>query len=69
MKDRINIGLLVDDLDNYFTAQCCCGAEIAAKELDANLYIIPGRYVGRPDGRYGSADYTYQYNTAYKLVS
>ena len=69
MKDRINIGLLVDDLDNYFSAQCCYGAQIAAEELDANLYIIPGRYIGRPDGRYGSSDYTYQYNTAYKLVS
>ena len=69
MTERIRIGFLVDDLDNYFTAQCCYGAEIAARELDADLYIIPGRYIGRPDGRYGTRDYTYQYNSAFKLIS
>ena len=38
---RLNIGLLIDDLDNYFSAQACKGAEFAAKVLDANLYIFP----------------------------
>jgi len=69
MEKRLNIGFLVDDLDNYFSAQCCKGAELAAKALDANLYILPGRYIGAPDSRYGFKDYEYQYNSVFRLVN
>ena len=40
MNRRINIGLVIDDIDNYFTNQAAIGAEQAAKVLDANLFIF-----------------------------
>ena len=66
---RLNIGLLIDDLDNNFSAQACKGAEFAAKVLDANLYIFPGHYIGKSDTRYQDKQYEYQYNSVYKLVN
>jgi len=69
MGKRLNIGFLVDDVNNYFTNQACRGAELAAKNLDANLYILPGRYIGEPDGKFGTKEYEYQYNSLFSLVS
>ncbi|MCQ2528398.1 MAG: GGDEF domain-containing protein [Saccharofermentans sp.] len=69
MNKRLNIGFLVDDLNNYFTNQACRGAELAAKNLDANLLIFPGRYIGEPDGKFGSKEYEYQYNSVFSLPS
>ena len=66
---RLNIGLLIDDLDNYFSAQACKGAEFAAKVLDANLYIFPGHYVGKSDNRYQDKQFEYQYNSVFKLIN
>ena len=66
---RLNIGLLIDDLDNNFSAQACKGAEFAAKVLDANLYIFPGHYIGKSDTRYQDKQYEYQYNSVFKLVN
>jgi len=65
--ERLNIGFLVDDLNNYFTNQACKGAEMAAQVLDANLFIYPGHYLGTPDGRYESTEFEYQYNTLFTL--
>ena len=64
---RLNIGLLIDDLDNNFSAQACKGAEFAAKVIDANLYIFPGHYIGKSDTRYQDKQYEYQYNSVFKL--
>lgn len=69
MKKRLNIGFLVDDLNNYFTNQACRGAELAAKNLDANLFLFPGRYIGEPDGKFGSKEYEYQYNSVFSFAS
>lgn len=66
---RLNIGLLIDDLDNNFSAQACKGAEFAAKVLDANLYIFPGHYIGKSDTRYQDKQYEYQYNSVFKLIN
>ncbi|MBR1798260.1 MAG: GGDEF domain-containing protein [Clostridiales bacterium] len=66
---RLNIGLLIDDLDNNFSAQACKGAEFAAKVLDANLFIFPGHYIGKSDARYQDKQYEYQYNSVFKLVN
>ncbi len=67
MGKRLNIGFLVDNLDNYFTSQACKGAELAAHMLDANLYIFPGHYIGKPDGRSEDIEYEYQYNSVFSL--
>ncbi|MCR4688744.1 MAG: GGDEF domain-containing protein [Saccharofermentans sp.] len=69
MSKRLNIGLLIDDIDNYFSNQACKGAELAAKALDANLFIFPGHYIGKPDSKYADKEYEYQYNSIYSLPS
>ncbi len=64
-KNRINIGLLVDDLEVGFSKSIVCGAELAAKELDANLFIFPGKYI-KPDYLDKNMNkYNYQYNTIF----
>ena len=68
-EKRLNIGLLIDDFDHNFSSQACKGAELAAKALDANLYIFPGHYIGKPDSRYSDKEYEYQYNTLFELPS
>lgn len=70
MKDkRLNIGLLIDDFDHNFSNNACRGAELAAKALDANLFIFPGHYIGKPDTRYSDKEFEYQYNTVFSLPS
>ena len=69
MNKRLNIGFLIDDLDNYFSAQACKGAELAAKALDANLFIFPGHYLGTTDSKYQGVEFEYQYNTVFGLES
>jgi len=66
---RLNIGLLIDDLDNNFSAQSYKSAEHACKALDANLFIFPGHYIGESDSRYKDKLYEYQYNSVFKLVN
>lgn len=67
MKRRINIGFIIDDIDNYFSNHAARGAEQAAKALDANLFIFPGHYIGKPDSKYADKKYEYQYNTIFDL--
>ncbi len=40
---RINIGIMVNSIQNDYSTLMCQGAAVAAEELDANLLIIPGR--------------------------
>ncbi len=68
-KKRLNIGLLIDDFDHHFSSRACEGAELAAKALDANLFIFPGHYIGKPDSRYSDKEFEYQYNTLFDLPS
>ena len=67
MRRRINIGLIIDDIDNYFANQAAKGADQAAKALDANLFIFPGHYIGKTDAKYADKKYEYQYNTVFRL--
>ena len=69
MERRLNIGLLIDDIDNFFSSQAVRGAEQACKALDANLYVFPGHYIGQTDSRYADKNYDYQYNSIFKLPS
>ena len=69
MKKRLNIGFLIDDLDNYFSSQACKGAELACKAMDANLFIFPGHYLGDTDSKYEGMEYEYQYNSIFRLES
>lgn len=69
MDKRLNIGFFVDDVNNHFASEACKGAELAARVMDANLYIFPGHYIGRTDFRYGSAEYDHQNNTVFNLAT
>ena len=67
MTRRLNIGLVIDDIDNFFSTQAAIGAEQAAKDIDANLFVFPGHYIGKTDSRYADRKYEYQYNSIFKL--
>lgn len=67
MDRRLNIGLVIDDIDNFFSNQAAIGAEQAAKALDANLFVFPGHYIGKTDSRYADKKYEYQYNAIFNL--
>jgi len=68
MERRMNIGLMISHLEDDFASAVCRGAIIGAKEIDANLFIIPGRYI---DGVYADkkrTEYEYQYNTLFSYA-
>lgn len=67
MERRLNIGLLIDDIENSFSNQAATGAELAAKAIDANLLIFPGHYIGHTGSRYVDKRYEYQYNSIFTL--
>ncbi len=68
-KRRYTIGLFISHLENDFSSGIAQGAILAAKNLDANLIIFPGRHI---DGVYDDtkrAWYEYQYNTIYSYAN
>ena len=66
---RLNIGFLVDDVDTAFTSSIIKGAIKAAEEIDANLYVFPGKYLD-PDYRDKKmTTYNYQYNTLFSYAA
>ena len=56
----MNIGLLVTEIEDKEVKKICIGAIKAAKDKDANLVIIPGRYL-ISDGSGAELLYEYQY--------
>lgn len=69
MGRRLNIGLLVDDLDAVFTKEACKGAEQGAIDADANIFIFPGGYLDASDEFDAHAKYGYQYNSLFSFVN
>lgn len=68
MDRRLNIGLLISHLEDDFASAVCRGAIIGAREIDANLFVIPGRYI---EGVYADkkrTEYEYQYNTLFSYA-
>lgn len=68
MKQRLNIGLLIDDIDAVFTNEACKGAVLAAKSIDANMFIFPGGYLDHEDISDEHLKYEYQYNTLFDFA-
>lgn len=68
MDRRLNIGLLVDDVDAVFTNEACKGAVLGAETIDANLYIFPGGYLDPEDISDEHYKYEYQYNTIFSFA-
>lgn len=69
MHKRLNIGLLIDDIDSVFTSEAVKGAELGAISIDANVFIFPGMYLDGTDISEEHGHYEYQYNTLFKFVS
>lgn len=68
MDRRLNIGLLISHLEDDFASAVCRGAIIGAKEIDANLFVIPGRYIGGVYADKKRTEYEYQYNTLFSYA-
>ncbi len=68
-SQRLTIGFLIHHLDNDYSKALLKGAAEAAKELDVNLAIFPGRSLNSQlDDRKHTA-FEYQYNVIYSFVS
>lgn len=66
-RKRIQIGLLVSHLDDDFDSSVCEGAIEAARQMDVNLVIFPGRYINGVYADKLRTEYEYQYNTVFDL--
>ncbi|MBR3646458.1 MAG: GGDEF domain-containing protein [Lachnospiraceae bacterium] len=70
-KKRLNIALCIGMLESEFSHAICEGALMAAKDMDANLFILPGGILDLGDNRPNderNLRYHYQYNTLYSYV-
>lgn len=67
-EKRQNIGLLVSELENEFTHSLCEGAIIAARELHANLFIFPGKYLRLDHRDTDRNKYEYQDNILFSYA-
>ena len=69
-KERFNIGLLVANISDAFSNGLAKGAMRRAGELDADLVIIPGKYIG-VQNKYEQYDtkYEYQYNVLFDIAA
>lgn len=68
MTKRLNIGLLVDNLDDSFTRRTVQGAELGARYIDANLFVIQGGFLDNRDDSNKNSKYSYQYNVLYEYA-
>lgn len=68
MRKKKNIGLLVSELENDFTASLCKGAISAAKELDMNIFIFPGMYINPSYQDVDRTKYDYQHNVLFSYA-
>ena len=69
-KKRLNIGLLVGKITDYFSSELSKGAIETAKQLDVNLTVIPGGYLGIQDYNDSLGNfYEYQSNVLYNYAA
>ncbi len=67
-KRRLNIALLVSEMEDGFVSGFCEGAISAAEEIDANLYIFPGRYFDAHFYDLYRTRYDYQFNSLFEYA-
>ena len=68
MDRRLNIGLMISDLEEDYANVVCQGAIIGAEEIDANLFIFPGKYIDNVYALSAENNYEYQYNTLFSYA-
>lgn len=66
---RLNIGLLISELEDDFCMNFCDGANAAAKEIDANLFIFPGKYIDADYNDIYRTGYDYQFNSLFSYAN
>lgn len=69
MKDILNIGFMIHQIDNEYTSEILKGMIPAAEELGVNLIILPGQAI---NGEYYDtvyAAYEFQHNIIYEYCS
>lgn len=67
---RYNMGLLVATLADDFSKRITIGAMEAAKELDVNMVVFPGKYIGvQHINEQYEAEYEYQYNALFDIAA
>ena len=61
---RLNIGLVVANVEDDFSNKICKGAMRAAEMTDANLFVFPAKYLDRREDELADVKqaYEYQYN-------
>ena len=67
-EKRLNIGLLISDIENSFDGALCLGAMAGAKENDVNLTIVPGKHI---NAQYQEAEmirYRHQFNSLFSYA-
>ncbi len=68
MVRRKNIALFVAMIENEISYAICEGALLAAKEMDANLFIMPAGIIGASYDDVEANSYRYQYNTLFSYA-
>ena len=63
MGRKINIGVLVGNVEDEFSHAICLGVWKAIDEIDANIIIIPGKYLDLDRSYDESRKFDYQNNT------
>ena len=61
--ERLTIGVLVSGIADDFTGELCKGILQRAQELDVNLVVLPGKYIGRNTEGNPELMYEYQHGT------
>lgn len=68
INKRITIGVLVSGILDEFTQHICSGIMTEAKSCDADILIIPGKYLDRDLSHNRELMYEYQYVTAFSYI-
>lgn len=67
-KKRITVGVLVSGILDEFTKYVCKGVMEAARALDVNVVVVPGKYIDRDLSGHAELMYEYQYNTVFSYM-
>ncbi len=68
MKERLNIGFFSSLINNKYEQAITKGIIEAAKEINANVIMFPGRYICDVDKSLNSSEFDYQHNTIFSYA-
>ena len=68
INKRITIGLMTTHLDDEFSKSICRGVIACAEDMDANVIILPGRYIDAVYADKNRTGFEFQYNTIFSYA-